>query len=298
MINLQIIIDGLEMVDDMNHVFLDTEAQETVYLSEFDPSLTEDTAELMDEYPDRFIPLPSQREINEYGMMEDFIEDLPDGEQKYTLSMAINGRGAFRRFKDTIHRFGLEDSWYPFRDKCYARVARRWCEDNDVEYYQKGTGVPLEELLEDIAEDEGSDEPMNVVKIDKEALSTAGGLEGLLNSLFADSGVEFRVDDDDEDEDEDEDDDEEESFSLTPAQAVKYHDIYKRLSTLQGEIENLADEVDGSAGEALEDASSNIKDALERLDDDVNVRLVMNGKAAEDIEALADLLKKLKEEKD
>lgn len=46
MINLQIIIDGLEMVDDMNRVFLDTEAQETVYLSEFDPSLTEDTAEL------------------------------------------------------------------------------------------------------------------------------------------------------------------------------------------------------------------------------------------------------------
>ena len=48
MINLQTIIDGLEMVDDMNRVFFNTETNETVYLSEFDPELTADTAELME----------------------------------------------------------------------------------------------------------------------------------------------------------------------------------------------------------------------------------------------------------
>lgn len=133
MIDLQI-IDGLEMVDDMNRVFLDTETNDTVYLSDFDPELTADTAELMEENPSRFIPLPDQREINEYGMMEDFIDDLPDGGKKYTLAMSINGRGAFRRFKDTVRHYGLEEQWYAFREKCYARVARRWCEDNDVEY--------------------------------------------------------------------------------------------------------------------------------------------------------------------
>ena len=63
MINLQVIIDGLEMVDDMNTVFLDLKTGDTVYLSDFDPSLTEDTAELLEEYPDRFLRLPDQREI-------------------------------------------------------------------------------------------------------------------------------------------------------------------------------------------------------------------------------------------
>ena len=203
MINLQTIIDGLEMVDDMNRVFFDTETNETVYLSEFDPELTADTAELMEANPSRFIPLPEQREINEYGMMEDFIDALPDGEKKYTLAMSINGRGAFRRFKDTVRHYGLEQQWYAFRDKAYARVARRWCEDNDVEYYQKGSGVPLEELLEDIAADEDSDKPVSVVKIDKEALSTPGGLKRLLNSLLVDSGVEIKAEDiNEEDEDE------------------------------------------------------------------------------------------------
>ena len=123
MINLQTIIDGLKMVDDMNRVFFDTETNETVYLSEFDPELTADTAELMEANPSRFIPLPEQREINEYGMMEDFIDALPDGEKKYTLVMSINGRGAFRRFKGTVRHYGLEQQWYAFRDKAYARVA-------------------------------------------------------------------------------------------------------------------------------------------------------------------------------
>ena len=81
MIDLQIIIDGLEMVDDMNTVFLDLETGDTVYLSDFDPSLTDDTAELLEEYPDRFLRLPDQREINEYGMMEDFIDGLSEGER-------------------------------------------------------------------------------------------------------------------------------------------------------------------------------------------------------------------------
>ena len=289
MINLQIIIDGLEMVDDMNECYLDTETNEIVSLSEFDPDLTSDTAELIDQYPSRFIPLPSQREINEYGMMRDFVEELPDGDQKYTLAVAINGRGAFRRFKDTVRHYGLDEKWFAYRDRCYARVARRWCEDNDVEYYQKGKGVPLEELLEDIAADEDSDEPMNVVKIDTEALSSAGGLEGLLKGLFGNDAVEVSVDDDDEDQ-----------TALSPDQAVKFQALYKRLSALQGELEDLADEVDGELGEALSDASESVEEALHRLDElkDVAVEIVVDGKAADGIEKLADLLKKLAREEE
>ena len=288
MINLQIIIDGLEMVDDTNRVFFDTETNDTVYLSDDDPALTADTGALMEENPSRFIPLPTQHEINDYGMMRDFIDSLPDGEKKYTLAMSINGRGAFRRFKDTVRHYGLEEQWYAFRDKAYARVARRWCEDNDVEYYQKGSGVPLEELLEEIAADE--DEPMNVVKIDKEALSTAGDMKGLLNSLLANSDVEIKADDIN--------DDEEEAYSLTPAQAIKYHDIYKRISTLQGEMESLADEVDGPVGKALGAALSDIGNALGHLDTNVNVEIVVDGKAVDGIEALTVLLKKLKEDRE
>ena len=56
-------------------------------------------------------------------------------------------------------------------------------------------------------------------------------------TISVNSDVEIKADDIN--------DDEEEAYSLPPAQAIKYHDIYKRISTLQGEMESLADEVDG-----------------------------------------------------
>ncbi len=42
--------------------------------------------------------------------MEEFIYDLPEGKNKDILDRAIRGSGAFRRFKDRIYDFGLENS--------------------------------------------------------------------------------------------------------------------------------------------------------------------------------------------
>ena len=61
-----------------------------------------------------------------------------------------------------------------------------------MEYYQKESGVPLAELLEDIADDE--DSPMNVVKNNKEDLSTTGLLENSgERSLYRSLGIDIKV---------------------------------------------------------------------------------------------------------
>ena len=95
------------------------------------------------------------------------------------------------------------------------------------------------------------------------------------------------------DEDEDDEDDNEHT-ALTPEQAVKFHRLYKSLSALQGELADLAGEVDGALGEALSDASESVEEALDRLDElkDVAVEIVVDGKPAEKLDALLDLLKK------
>ena len=67
MLDIDIIVDALEMTDDMNRYFLDLETMETVCLSGFDPSATVETAALMDENPDRFIALPTKRQINGFS---------------------------------------------------------------------------------------------------------------------------------------------------------------------------------------------------------------------------------------
>ena len=83
---------------------------------------------------DDYIGLPERYEINEYDMMERFCYSLPNKMQADVLLDAINGRGAFRRFKDKVISLGLDDQWYKFRDECYREFTIQWCNDNDIGY--------------------------------------------------------------------------------------------------------------------------------------------------------------------
>lgn len=137
MIDLDIIIVALETSNDETTMFYDRQLADTLLLSEYMDDF-EELAEAIDaDVEHRYLRLPDRREINEYGMMKDFIETLSEGVEKETLAMAISGRGAFRRFKDTLYRFDLEARWYAFRYAACARVARNWCEENDIEYREK-----------------------------------------------------------------------------------------------------------------------------------------------------------------
>lgn len=72
--------------------------------------------------------------INEYRMMENFIETVTDEMMQSRLYRTIQGRGAFRRFKDMVWGTGWEQKWYDFRDNAYVDIAREWCEENLPQY--------------------------------------------------------------------------------------------------------------------------------------------------------------------
>ena len=66
-------------------------------------------------------------------MMEDFIDSLTDPAHT-RLAGTIRGKGAFRRFKDTVRQLEIDDQWYEFRDAEYARKAMEWCIENNLEF--------------------------------------------------------------------------------------------------------------------------------------------------------------------
>lgn len=66
--------------------------------------------------------------------MERFCLFLKDQEVSDSLYHAIKGKCAFRRFKEGIHRFGIADAWYKYRDDALRTIAIDWCEENDIEY--------------------------------------------------------------------------------------------------------------------------------------------------------------------
>ena len=116
--------------------YYDTKIEEILMIfdgmvnGETDPELIEDIEE---GFIEDYIPLPRQYDMNEYRMMEEFIYDLPAGRAQNALDAAIRGKGAFRRFKDRLYDFDLQEKWYKYRDDCYEQIARDWCERFGIE---------------------------------------------------------------------------------------------------------------------------------------------------------------------
>jgi len=69
-----------------------------------------------------------------YQDMVDFVEGISDERAGRSLARAIEGRGAFRRFKDILHEDFplLLPTWYAFRDRRAQRRAVEWLVDNSL----------------------------------------------------------------------------------------------------------------------------------------------------------------------
>lgn len=130
-LDLNKVADEFEMISNDTHVFYNTETGEFDHFSEFDTFDDEDSEHFEE---DCWIAAPSQRDIHEYGIMADFAATVTDPHANELLCVALEGRGAFRRFKDTLHRVGLLEQWYAYKHDAYVELAREWCEENEIPF--------------------------------------------------------------------------------------------------------------------------------------------------------------------
>ena len=132
MVSLEKIIEGLEMVDNIIDCYYNLEKDE-IFLSNIGEyeDLTEDE---IDKIFEKSIILPTQYEINEYQIMVDFIETIDNKKVKEELQRLIQGKGAFRRFKDYCFEASIIQNWYKFKEKRYKEIAIEWCKQNELEY--------------------------------------------------------------------------------------------------------------------------------------------------------------------
>lgn len=148
-VKLSDIIEGMEMQTDEMRSFLNKE-NGTVYSITYEELRAAEDEEPLEKFPqwqresielaveiletDNYIALPSKFDIHEYNIMEEFCLSLEDEELSDLLYNSIKGSGAFRRFKDNIHRHGIAEEWYKFREEAFKKIAIEWCADNDIRY--------------------------------------------------------------------------------------------------------------------------------------------------------------------
>lgn len=136
---LNLICDAIDMANDEWRQYLDIEEMEIVSVPEYpfggDDEEDQELADMIEEgWLTRFFGLPSRFDISEYNIMEEFIWSLPEGKVQNALEGAIRGKGAFRRFKDSVYRFGIEKDWYAFQDAWHRKTAIEWCESHGFGY--------------------------------------------------------------------------------------------------------------------------------------------------------------------
>lgn len=127
-IDLQDLAQALEDHSYDNSWWLDPQTGEIVLWGEWNREQGEPDPEERGLRP--IDPVPSDEA---YEDMEDFIERVRNPQVRNELERAIAGRGAFRRFKDTLYDYpDLREAWFRFHDVLVERRAIQWLADQGL----------------------------------------------------------------------------------------------------------------------------------------------------------------------
>jgi hypothetical protein len=126
-----------EVMEDSSYeqdYFLDLETGEILSVSEYtDDEATARLKEQIEEEFDRYEQIPKAESREGYEDMADFVATVDHEHVAELLEVAINGKGAFRRFKDVLLDYPEErERWFKFKVDRMEERALEWLEDIGV----------------------------------------------------------------------------------------------------------------------------------------------------------------------
>jgi hypothetical protein len=131
-IDMDMLEAAMEDSDLTNRYFLNLVTGKVVFFSEY-VGLSNEEEQLLEEIDgsDDYVAVERIPSHEAYQWMVDFVDEMvapTDEHVAEKLSIALNGKGAFRRFKDTLH--GVDDqwlqAWYQWRDKRLKAAVDEW----------------------------------------------------------------------------------------------------------------------------------------------------------------------------
>lgn len=102
----------------------------------------EKNADEVFEYHDNDLRLPYD-DLTLYNEMERFVSELPAPQQN--VLMPVIYKGEQRHFEEEAERIGVLEHWQRYLVAVYRRVAREWCDANDIVWWmdliEQGTQI-------------------------------------------------------------------------------------------------------------------------------------------------------------
>jgi hypothetical protein len=113
--------------------FLDLENGDLLSIVEGEPDAAARRAKVANN-PDRYIRIDPASSREQYRWMERFVAAVQDQPLRERLLVAIDGKGAFRRFKDVLLAFPAErERWFAHRSDLLHLHIQTWIEHMNVQ---------------------------------------------------------------------------------------------------------------------------------------------------------------------
>jgi len=138
-IPLQEIADEIDLGSSGATVYLNLKTGKTVYVSDMSMTEEEKEAAIAEEGGEgNLIALPHVESHEGYRWMAEFTSTVTDARLSGMLDVALNGRGAFRRFRDVLQGFPQErEGWSDFKSAKLLALAREWARENKIPLAEK-----------------------------------------------------------------------------------------------------------------------------------------------------------------
>ncbi len=131
-IDLDMLEIAMEDSDLANTYLLNLVSGEVIFFSDH-LGLSDEDERLLAEIDgsDDYVAVERIPSYEAYQWMVDFVDEMvapADENAAEKLSIALNGKGAFRRFKDTLHRVDEQwlQAWYQWREKQLKAAVDEW----------------------------------------------------------------------------------------------------------------------------------------------------------------------------
>ncbi len=151
-VDLKELVSEMEMGENMELTgYLDTETGELISMSDdimrgveegrteslvvdWDDDLAEVAEKILGDEKNRFLLIPKRESREGYEIMASFADSASKKGLREKLAIALNGNGAFRRFRSVLNDHPDElEKWYAFKDDWMREEAIKWLLENDIE---------------------------------------------------------------------------------------------------------------------------------------------------------------------
>lgn len=158
-VDLSELVFEMEMGDKMERSgYLDTETGEIIdmpdeimrgvedgetdsVLVEWDEELAETADQILSDDKNRFLLIPKRESREGYEIMVSFTGTVDDRRLREKLDIALDGRGAFRRFRRVLNDYpDALEKWYKFKDDWMRDEAVQWLLEHGIEPVQVVSG--------------------------------------------------------------------------------------------------------------------------------------------------------------